>query len=108
MEFTASLSRTLLEEKCVHMVSWYEVENRRIQKKRISKEEHIYELLNRLLYTKVHHEETEDIYEDAFRGMAFSTIVEVRADGKVIVNQEEKMELSNTEKVSWDEIYFTL
>jgi hypothetical protein len=108
LEFTASLSRTLLEEKCVHTVSWYEVENQTIQKKRISKEEHIYELLNRLLYTKVHQEQIADIYEDAFRGMEFSTVVEVYADGKVIVNKEEKMKLPSEEKVNWDKMYFVL
>lgn len=107
LELTASLSRSLLEEACVHMVAWYEVENRRVQKKRISKEEHIYELLNRLLYTKTHQEQIENIYENAFRGVTFSTIVEVRADGKVLVNEEEKMQLPLKEKdVSWNEMYF--
>ncbi len=108
MELTASLSRTLLEEKCVHTVAWYEVENKKIQKKRISKEEHIYELLNRLLYTKSHQESIEAVYEDTFRGISFSTVVEVYADGRVIVNQEEKFKLSRDEKVNWDEMYFVV
>lgn len=107
LELAASLSRTLLEEKCVHMVAWYEVENQRIHKKRVSKEEHIYELLNRLLYTKVHQEQIEEIYEEAFRGMAFSTIVEISADGKVSINMEEKFHLPK-EKVNWDEMYFVV
>ena len=107
LELTASLSRSLLEEACVHMVAWYEVENQRIQKKRISKEEHIYELLNRLLYTKTHQEQIESVYDNAFRGIAFSTIVEVRADGKVFVNEEEKIQLPLKEKkVAWNQMYF--
>lgn len=106
LELTASLSRTLLEEKCVHMVAWYEVENQRIQKKRISKEEHIYELLNRLLYIKTHQEQIENIYEDTFRGMTFSTVVEICADGKIFVNEEEKQNLPMKEEVDWDEMYF--
>lgn len=93
LEVAASLSMSLLEQKCVHMVAWYEEENQKIQKKRISKEEHIYELLSRLLYTTAYQENVERQFEEAFRGMEFSTTVEIRADGKVFVNQEEKMEL---------------
>ena len=46
----ASVSLSLIEQKCVHMVAWYEEKNDRIIRKRVENEENIYELLNRLLY----------------------------------------------------------
>lgn len=107
LEAVSSLSLSLLEEKCVHMVAWYEPENRRIQKKRISKETHIYELLNRLLYAVPYQESVETQYEDAFRGHAFSTVVEFRADGAVLIDDVEKMRLSLQEgKQNWEQLYF--
>lgn len=107
LEAVSSLSLSLLEAECVHMVAWYESENHRIQRKRVSKEEHIYELLNRLLYVESYKEEIESQYEDAFQGIAFSTIVEIRSDGTVFVNKEEKMTIPlQEEKVVWEEMYF--
>lgn len=109
LEAVASLSMSLLEAECVHMVAWYEKENKRIEKKRVSKEENIYELLNRLLYTRVYEDEIQEQYEDAFRGISFSSVVEIKADGSIFVNEEEKMKLSLEEgKTKWDELYFML
>ena len=111
LEAVASLSLSLLEEKCVHMVAWYEPENQRIRKKRISREEHIYELLNRLLYVKPYSdkEAVQNQYEEAFQTVTFSTTVEFRMYGTVWVNQEERMRLPDQEKdVKWEELYFTV
>lgn len=106
LEAVASLAMSLLEEECVHMVAWYESENQRIQKKRVSKEEHIYELLNRLLYLKPYEKEIAEEYEDAFRGTMFSTVVSLKADGKICINQEEKMKLSWKDPIDWEQLYF--
>lgn len=111
LEAVASLSLSMLEEKCVHMVAWYEPENQRIRKKRISKEEHIYELLNRLLYVKPYSdiEVAQSQYEEEFRAMSFSTVVEFRMDGSVWVNQEQQMQLPDKEEeIRWEELYFTV
>jgi len=109
LELAASLSLSLLEEKCVHMVVWYEEENKKIQKKRISKEENVYELLSRLLYITAYKENIDNQYEEAFKGTDFSTIVEIQVDGKVLINKEEKMTIVLEEnKIKWDELYFTM
>lgn len=107
LEAVASLSVSLLEEKCVHLVAWYEPENQKIYKKRVSKEEHVYELLHRLLYVDIYEESVQAQYEEAFRGHAFSTVVEFQADGRVIIEQEEKMQLSLKEGTQdWEKLYF--
>ncbi len=107
LEAAASLSMSLLEAECVHMVAWYEPENHKIQKKRVSKEENIYELLNRLLYISSYQENIEGEYEEAFKGISFSTIVEFQADGTIVVNEEETMKISLQEgKTDWRNLYF--
>lgn len=109
LEAAASLSLSLLEMGCVHMVAWYEPENQQIQKKRVRKEAHIYELLNRLLYTKTYTEDVKQQYEDAFRGYQFSTIMEIRTDGSILVNGEEKAKLSLKDgEQNWDKLYFVV
>ncbi len=109
LEMAASLSLSLVEMKCVHMVAWYEPDNKRIQRKRISKEAHIYELLNRLLYAKSYTEDVQFQYEETFRGAQFSTIIEIRTDGAILVNGEEKSKMSIKDKqINWDEMYFVV
>lgn len=90
LEAAASLSLSLLEEKCVHMAAWYEKENHRVVKKRIGREEHIYEFLNRILYAELYdsREEAGQLREEAFRGIVFSTVVEFGLTGTVTVNGE--------------------
>ena len=109
LEAAASLSLSLLEMECIHMVAWYEPENKQIQKKRIAKEAHIYELLNRLLYVKSYTEDISYQYEDAFRGYQFSTIMEIDTEGRILVNGEEKEKLSLKDgKQDWDKMYFVV
>lgn len=108
LELAASISLTLLEEKCVHLVAWYEQENKVIQGKRVSREEHIYELLNRLLYVNTYRdkEEVTVLYEEAFRGVDFSTTVELNTHGEVIVDGNPVEIPKEKDKVKWEELYF--
>lgn len=106
-EIVASLSISLLEEKCVHMVAWYEQGNKVIHKKKISKEEHIYELLHRLLYVENYEnvKEVETQYEEAFRGVDFSTIIKLQMDGKVVVQEEEISVPIHKGDIKWEQFY---
>lgn len=103
IEMASSISLSLVEEECVHMVAWYEQKNDRIIKKRVSDEENIYELLNRLLYIETYSDrEKADIqFQETFHKRDFSSVVEVHLDGKVTVNGH-KVEI----KKKGDEICF--
>ncbi|HBA62374.1 MAG TPA: hypothetical protein DCZ20_00790 [Lachnospiraceae bacterium] len=111
LEVASSLAFSLLEERCVHMVAWYEPKNRMIQKKRISKEEHIYELMNRMLFVEPYQDgkTAGNQYEEAFRGVTFSTVVEFRLDGSVWINGEKQMKIPvQSQSIKWNEMYFTV
>lgn len=108
LEKAASISFSLLEAECVHMVAWYEKANQRICKKRISRMEHVYELMNRLLFVEEydHSDEVEALYEEAFRGEQFSTKLELCSDGTLLVHGEKRCVVpADEEKIAWEEMY---
>lgn len=90
LEQAASLSVTLLEEKCIHMAAWFEEKSSRVIKWRVSTAEEVYEWIWRLLSTEPFLDEALEkaCYEDAFRGVNFSSIVVLNADGTLTVNGE--------------------
>ncbi|MCI9153071.1 DUF58 domain-containing protein [Lachnospiraceae bacterium] len=90
LEQAASLSVTLLEEKCIHMAAWFEEKSGRVIKWRVSTAESVYEWIWRLLSTEPFQDEEleKTCREDAFRGINFSSTVELNADGTLTVNGE--------------------
>ena len=88
IEQAASLSLSLIQEKCIHMAAWFEEKNQRVVKRKIDSEEEVYALVWRLLVLEPYdNSETVGIfYEDAFRGEQFSSIVTVRGDKPLMVN----------------------
>ena len=110
LEAVASLTLSLLEEKCVHMAAWYEKENQRIVKKRVSKEAHVYELMHRLLFAETYEtaEEAECLREDAFKGENFSSIVTFDMDGRIQVNGVQCHILDGAKETEWDKLLLTV
>lgn len=110
LEAAASLSLSLLEERCVHMAAWYEKENRRIVKKRVSKEVHVYELMHRLLFAETYKgaEEARSLREDAFKGESFSSVVEFDMDGRITVNDVQSHRLDSEYEPEWDKLFLTV
>ncbi len=92
VEKVASLSITLLLEKCFHMVSWFEEENSRIKKKRIYSEEDMYELIYQILELRPYKNKAlmEVFYDEAFKGLYFSSIVTIKGDGEILVNGDKQ------------------
>lgn len=90
LEKAASLSVTLLEEKCIHMAAWFEEKSGQVIKWRVSSAEAVYEWIWRLLSTEPFQNEKleQACYEDAFKGENFSSTVILHADGTLTVNGE--------------------
>lgn len=88
IEQAASLSLSLIQEKCIHMAAWFEEKNQRIVKRKIDSEEEVYALVWRLLVLEPYEdrETTRIFYEDAFRGEQFSSTVTVSGDKPIMVN----------------------
>lgn len=110
LEAAASLSLSLLEEKCVHMAAWYEKENQRIVKKRVSREEHVYELMHRLLFTESYEgaEAAESLREEAFKGESFSSTVEFDMEGRISVNGVQLHRLDGDKEPEWNKLFLTV
>lgn len=107
IEMAASVSLSLIEQKCVHMVAWYEEKNDRIIRKRVENEENIYELLNRLLYLESYHDRkrADMQFDERFDRNDFSSIVEIKSDGRLIVNGNEIEVKKKGDKVCYEETY---
>lgn len=106
-DVAASISISLLEEKCVHIVAWYEVGNKVIHKKRISKEEHLYELLYRLLYVE-NYDNSEEVrvqFKDEFKGVEFSSIIELKMNGTISIGEQEINVPIQKNKVNFEQLY---
>ena len=90
------------------MVAWYEKANQRICKKRISRMEHVYELMNRLIFVEEYDnaDEVEALYEEAFCGELFSTNAELCSDGTLLIHGEKRCVVPlDEEKIAWEEMY---
>lgn len=90
LEQFASLSISLVSEKCIHMAAWYEEADERVVKWKIDSEESLYECMWNLLHLQPYkNKELAQVhYENAFRGVNFSSIVEINHTGRITVNQE--------------------
>lgn len=90
LERAASLSVTLLEEKCIHMAAWFEEKSGRVIKWRVDTAEAVYEWIWRLLFAEPFHDKELErtCFEDAFRGVNFSSVVIMGTDGGLTVNGE--------------------
>ena len=106
IEMAASVSLSLIEQKCVHMVAWYEEKNDRIIRKRVENEENIYELLNRLLYLESYHDRkrADMQFDERFDRNDFSSMVEIKSDGRLIVNGNEIEVKKKGDKVCYEEM----
>lgn len=83
IEICASLSRTLVEERCMHVVAWFDQRNVRIVQWHVKEEETFYEMLWELMKTPqpTKSEEEESGFEEAFRTQNFSTILVLDGQG---------------------------
>jgi uncharacterized protein (DUF58 family) len=92
LEKVAGLSVTLLLDNCLHMVSWFDEENERVEKRKVCSEEDMYELLYHMLELKPYKNKAlmRAFYEKAFQGFYFSSIVTINGDGEVLVNGEKQ------------------
>lgn len=92
LEQMASLSLTLIEEKCIHMAAWFEEKNQRVVKRKIDSEEAVYAMIWQLLVQESckDKELSEIFYDDAFRGEQFSSRIIIKSDGTITVNGQEQ------------------
>ncbi len=92
LEKAADLSMTLTEERCIHMIAWFDEKNLRVVKLRVDSEQSVYEWVWRLIEAEpFENSELESIYySETFRGEYFSSIAVVDGMGNLTVNKEKQ------------------
>ena len=83
MEICASLSRTLVEEHCMHVVAWFDQKNVRVVRWRVKDEETFYEMLWELMEAVpvAKREEEQSGFEEVFRTQKFSSVLVLDGQG---------------------------
>ena len=83
MEICASLSRTLVEEHCMHVVAWFDQKNVRVVRWRVKDEETFYEMLWELMEAVpvAKREEEQSGFEEVFRTQNFSSVLVLDGQG---------------------------
>ena len=83
MEICASLSRTLVEEHCMHVVAWFDQKNVRVVRWRVKDEETFYEMLWELMEAvpAAKREEEQSGFEEVFRTQKFSSVLVLDGQG---------------------------
>lgn len=79
------MSITLTEEKCIHMVAWYEEKNERIVRWRISDEESACDMIWNLMEIQSYRDMQKErvCYDDTFRGQEFAAVVTIDGNGRM-------------------------
>lgn len=92
LDAAASLSMTLLEEKCIHMISWFDEKNLKVVKRRVDSEESLYAWIWRLFEAEPYEDkELEELYyKESFLGQYFSSTLVVDAMGNYIIDGEKQ------------------
>lgn len=116
LNIMSSLVFSMFDAECICMVSWYDPDTMKVEKMRIYREEDVYYLLNKALYIKNYKKDkyVEVAYEQAFRGVQFSTVVELRDGVSIIVNGEEikiprnKGTRSKRGAIAWEQFAITV
>ncbi len=85
LETVASISITLVSEKCVHMAAWYEEKSAEIVRWRVSDEESAYDMVWSLMETEPYEDrrKAEVCYDDTFRGQEFAAVITVDGNGRI-------------------------
>ena len=83
IEICASLSRTLVEEHCMHVVAWFDQKNVRVVRWRVKDEETFYEMLWELMEAVpvAKREEEQSGFEEVFRTQKFSSVLVLDGQG---------------------------
>ena len=85
LETAASLSITLVSEKCIHMAAWYEEKNERIVRWRITDEESACDMIWNLMEIQPYADiqKKQVCYDNTFRGQEFASVVTIDGNGKI-------------------------
>lgn len=83
LETAASLSITLVSEKCIHMAAWYEEKNERVVRWRITDEESACDMIWNLMEIRPYSDAAKKqvCYDDTFRGQEFACVVTIDGNG---------------------------
>ena len=108
IEIATDISFSLLQEKCNNVVSWYDGQRLKTVNFKITSLENLYQMLNEILITDVHKLQEENSYalNDKLEKENYSTVIEMKSNGIIKINDSELRITKNKNKIQWKKLYF--
>ena len=90
------------------MVSWYDGQRLKTVNFKITSLENLYQMLNEILITDVHKLQEENSYalNDKLEKENYSTVIEMKSNGIIKINDSELRITKNKNKIQWKKLYF--
>ncbi|MBE5958454.1 MAG: DUF58 domain-containing protein [Lachnospiraceae bacterium] len=109
-DFIASLSLSIRERNLNHMIVWYNSDYKKIEKKKVTKDENIYEAVRRFMYIKPYKDlSAVNILKDDFlKKLEYSTLINVDFDFKVSVNDVDVTISNKGKQILWEKVFIEL
>lgn len=98
MEAVVSVSTALLQEECPHYMIWQKKNEKKLQRVLIRGEEEFHGFLLELLQFEKGclEKDTEEYYRHEYKNDTYSTLMKIRTDLTLQVNQDENMDMKKT------------
>ena len=93
LKTAASLSITLVEEKCIHLAAWYEEDTEQIVTVKVKDEESCCQMVWELIDIKPcgNTEKRDSYMRERFKGAEFSSIVTIDGQGQIKKDGKEEL-----------------
>jgi uncharacterized protein (DUF58 family) len=110
MDLIASLLLSIREKGINHLVLWYDNELDAVVKKKVCKDENIYEALRRMMYIKPYKdlEAVKVLKDETLKRIDCSTLINVNFDCEMKLNEESVKIAKEGKQIKWEEIYLAL
>lgn len=97
MEAVVSVSTALIQGECPHYIIWQKKDTKMLRRMLIRGEEDFHRFLTELLQFEKGclEKNTEEYYRHEYRSDTYSTLVKIRTDLTLQVNQEESMDMKH-------------
>ncbi|MBP5281015.1 MAG: DUF58 domain-containing protein [Lachnospiraceae bacterium] len=91
LDYVASLSFTLMDEKCPHYVTWQSASTGDVRRIRVDDEESFYEALTIWIQDHAMHEneDLQERYLEKYRGEYYLHALRITKDGKLVIDDQE-------------------
>ncbi|MCR5836680.1 MAG: DUF58 domain-containing protein [Lachnospiraceae bacterium] len=110
MDLIASVLLSIKEKGINHLVLWYDNDLNEVVKKKVCKDENVYEALRRMMYIRPYRdlEAVKVLKDEILKRIEYSTLININFDCEMKLNEERVNIAKEGKQIKWKEIYLEL